>query len=391
MQKARIVGVVFLLICGLVIAAVAQGILGGRAPLALFPTPQPKATNTPNAADAVVVQLVYSSDKKQWLTEALSAWQATNPQVNGRAVRIDLVDAGSQQIINDVIAGKTKPTMVSPASTMQITQLNAATVDGKQNIAADAQSLVLTPLVIVAWKDANPNAPVEQLKTGDPQLWQNIQKAVSSGKRDFLFGQTAPSISNSGLQTFMLMAATFHGKSSVTAADIQDPKFVEWLTTYAKNIEKFGDSTGTFMEDMVRFGPSRYAAVAVYESNALERIQAANNRWGDIRMIYPAVNIWSDHPLAILDASWVNADQRAAAAQFRDFLLAQPQQEAAVRAGFRPANPDAGLDIADSPFTKYKDQYGVQIAPASVINDPDAATIQAILDLWKQLEPQVRR
>jgi Ca-activated chloride channel homolog len=51
----------------------------------------------------------------------------------------------------------------------------------------------------------------------------------------------------------------------------------------------------------------------------------------------------SDHPFVILNAPWVDANLRAAAEAYRDFLLARPQQERALQLGFRPADPQIAL------------------------------------------------
>ncbi len=51
--------------------------------------------------------------------------------------------------------------------------------------------------------------------------------------------------------------------------------------------------------------------------------------------LYPKEGtFWSDHRCAILNAPWVEAEQRAAAEIFRDFLLARPQQELCSSSAF---------------------------------------------------------
>ncbi len=385
MGKSRLIAIGFLVICGLLVAAVSQGWLRSSAPLAIFPTPLPP---TVNPADALTIEVVYSSDKQQWLREAVARWQETSPQVDGRPIQVVLRPEGSQLIVTELQSGALKPTAISPASTLQITQINAATIEGKPNIAQDSQPLVFTPLVIVAFKDS----PADALNS-DVNLWSMVHQQVLVAQRSqkLLFGQTSPTLSNSGLQTLLLIAYAYHNKTSnLTPADINNPEFVAWLTEYAKNVEKFGDSTGTFMTEMIQFGQSRYAAAAVYESTAIENIQPAINRQRELRFIYPPANLWSDHPFAVLDAPWVSAEQRDAARQLRDFLLSTEQQQEAVRFGFRPSDPDVAIDGADSPFVKYA-AAGVQRDIPSLVADPSAETIEALLSLWRTLEPQVRK
>ena len=385
MGKSRLIAIGFLALCGLVIAAVSQGWLRASAPLAIFPTPPPA---TVDPADALMVEVVYSTDKKQWLTEAAARWEATNPQVGGRPIKVVLRSEGSQSIVSGLTGGTLKPTAISPASTLQITQINAATIENRQNIAQDAQPLVFTPLVIVAFE----GSPADALRA-DATLWAMLQQQASIPDRSqkLLFGQTSPVSSNSGLQTLLLMAYAYHNKTSgLTPADINNPEFVAWLTTYARNVEKFGESTGTFMTEMIQFGQSRYAAAAVYESTAIENINTAINRKLSLRIMYPPANLWSDHPFAVLDAPWVSADQRDAARQLRDFLLATEQQQQAVGFGFRPSAPDVAIDGPDSPFVKYAPS-GVQRDIPVLVADPSAETIEALLALWRSLEPGLRR
>lgn len=385
MGKSRTIAIGFLVICGLLIAAVSQGWLRTNAPLAVFPTAQPP---TANPADALTIEVVYSTDKERWLREAVARWEATNPQVGRRPITVVLRSEGSQAIVSKLIGGSLKPTAISPASTLQVSEIDAATIENKQNIAQDAQPLVFTPLVIVAFEDS----PADALQA-DAKLWMMVhqQVLIANRKEKLLFGQTSPVSSNSGLQTLLLMAYAYHEKTSgLTPADINDPGFVAWLTDYTRNVEKFGDSTGSFMTEMIRFGQSRYAAAAVYESTAIESIQGAANRLAELRLIYPPANLWSDHPFAVLDAPWVSAEQRDAARQLRDFLLATEQQQLAVTFGFRPTNPDVAIDGAESPFVKYASS-GVQRDIPNLAADPPAETIDALLALWLSLELGVRR
>ncbi len=395
MRTSRFIGIGFLVLCALIVLAVAQGWLSSSAPLAIFPTAVPAPTNTPNPADVVTVELIYSTEKEQWLKEAVAAWQATGPTVDGRPIQVRLVGAGSQEIVAGLADGSLRPTAISPASSLQIRQINAVTIEGQQNIAADAQPLVYTPLVVVGWKPAAAadQSPMGSLEQGQAALWRTLQQQVvaHAADRTFLFGQTAPDSSNSGLATLVLMAYAYHNKTSgLTVADIQDAGFQRWLTDYVRNVERFGESTGTFMQDMIRFGPSRYTALVSYEATALEYLSSAKNRWGELELIYPPANLWSDHPLAILSAPWVTQQQRDAAQQLRAFLLTTPQQQAAVTFGFRPTDPSVALDGADSPFQQYA-SYGVKPSINQLVEDPSAEVVNALMDLWMQLKPLVRQ
>jgi hypothetical protein len=266
----------------------------------------------------------------------------------------------------------------------------------------------LTPLVIVAWDqrakvlwgdDTSTFWDTLHRALANPKGWVGVaeQRGFAVGSPEYTqaqqwgfvkFGHTSPLTSNSGAQTLMLLAYAYHNKSSgLTSADITDPTFQKWLLEVETAVLEFGDSTGTFMTNMVQFGPSKYDVVAVYENVAIENIQAAQGRWGqDIKIYYPPATMFSDHPYAVLDAPWTTPEQRAAAVQFRSFLLSRPMQELALQSyGFRPADPNVPLitNDANNPFNKYK-SYGVKVDIAQQVQTPTGDVVSTLLDLWRR-------
>ena len=159
------------------------------------------------------------------------------------------------------------------------------------------------------------------LKAGGGTIsWKSIEAAVSSnqgwpaigGKAEWGFvklGHTDPTQSNSGLQALLLMTMEYYGKTTgLTVADVLDPGYQAFIAGPEKGVAKFEASTGTFMTDMVRFGPSKYDIAAVYEGIAISQIENAQGRWGNLRVYYPATTIWSDHPAAVLLAARVRKE-----------------------------------------------------------------------------------
>jgi hypothetical protein len=251
------------------------------------------------------------------------------------------------------------------------------------------QPLVITPLVVVAWQER-----AAALDLDDPaEFWQHMHDVLASpqgwaefGNPDWglaKFGHTNPESSNSGMQTLVLLAYGYHNKTSgLSNADILDADFQSWLDDIERAILEFPSSTGTLMEDVVRFGPSKYDFVVVYENLAVENIETARGRWGEIQVFYPPANILSDHPFAILDAEWVTEDQRAAAAQFRAFLLSNDIQTMAfVDYGFRPANQDVSFTIENNPFSRFE-SYGIQLEIADSVEVPPAAVLNELINWW---------
>jgi len=164
------------------------------------------------------------------------------------------------------------------------------------------------------------------------------------------------------------------------------PDYQAFLSAIERGVTRFEASTGTFMVDMVRFGPSKYDMAVVYESLAIAQIANAQGRWGSLRVYYPELTVWSDHPIAIPQAPWVSDAQRAAARELVAHLRSRPVQATALGFGFRPSDPEVPIKSAqgDNPFVRLA-SYGVRadLPPASA--PPDPAVVRNLLMLWSRL------
>lgn len=406
---ARMIGLGYLALCLLMLAVKAFVPLPGAigyAPLALpiGPTLEP-----------VELVIWYGTEKEAWLQDAARRFEAGGATANGRPIRITLVGMGSREIAERVAAqdwrGDPPPAAISPASSLWVELLRsewAARNSGQVVSAADPGTpLMLTPLVAVAWGE---RAGV--LWPGEVRdFWGNLHDALADergwvgvaerngfaagspehqqaeGWGFVKLGHTSPLTSNSGAQTLMLLAYAYHNKAGdLSLADVAAPGFQAWLREIEGAVDEFGDSTGRFMTNMVQFGPSRYDLVLVYENLAIENIEAAQSRWGQpLRVYYPPATIFSDHPYTILQEPLTDADQRAAAEAFRDFLLSQPIQALALEAGFRPANPAVSIASGGSgnPFVRYAGQ-GVAVDVAQQVETPSGEVVTALLELWRR-------
>jgi ABC-type sulfate transport system substrate-binding protein len=124
--------------------------------------------------------------------------------------------------------------------------------------------------------------------------------------------------------------------------------------------------------------------VAVYESTAIEQIENAAGRYGELHVYYPPATVLSDHPFCILAASWVQPEQAQAARQFVDYLAARPAQELALlKYGFRPADAGVPLDQPGSPFTRYSSN-GFSTALPPQVAVPSGDVLSTLLDFWSR-------
>lgn len=381
-----------LLSIGVLIAALASPVVRGYAyaPLRelILPPPEP-----------VVVTVLYSTEKEAWLQEVIPLFEATQARVNGRPIQLQLQKMGSREIYLAVLDGTAQPDLISPASSLQISILQDLSTSkfGTPVVnLADTQacrSVVQTPLVLVAWRDR------AQVLWGDQpngNLWKRLHDALLNpqgweayGHPEWgyiKFGHTDPLKSNSGFQTILLMTYNYFGKTDgLTAADIlSDAAYQQWLTEFEGTVAKFGESTGTYMQEIIAYGPSMYDIVAVYESTAIEQADNAVGRYGSLQVYYPPATHLSDHPFCVVNAPWVTPEKAEAARLFVDFLLTPAaQQKALLDHGFRPVNPTVSLQQPGSPFERYA-VNGLRPDLPPEITTPPGNVLNILLDFWSR-------
>ena len=359
--------------------------------------------NTPPSRPAAPVEVteitfLYSTEKKEWVEAAAAAFQQENP-----AVKVNLVGRGSLEAAQGILEGRERPTVWSPADSAVLRMLESdwATERTREPLFAkdgeDApQPLVITPLVFVVWEDRA--SVLLKANEGKGVSWRVIHEAVASnrgwpaigGKEEWGFvklGHTDPTRSNSGLQALLLATFEYYRKrTGLTVGDLLDPKYQEWIKELEKGVSKFEASSGTFMTDMVRFGPSRCDIAVVYENLAISQLTNAQERWGKLKVYYPPLTLWSDHPAAVLQAEWVTERQKEAARKWLVFLRSRPMQERALRFGFRPADPSVPIKTADAsnPFTKLAD-HGILVEVPPVAEVPQGPVVRNLLAMWTRV------
>jgi ABC-type molybdate transport system substrate-binding protein len=352
-------------------------------------------TAAPPVAGQVEIQVVYSTEKKDWIEAVTADFATGHPDI-----KVTLVGKGSFEAGQAIVDGNLKPTVWSPADSGA---LNLAIDDWQTKNHSDLfatagddvpQPLLLTPLVFVAWQD---RADVLLKTAGAAISWKAISKAVTSpqgwpaiggpGKWGFVkLGHTDPTKSNSGLEALYLMSLEFTGKAKLEVEDLLKPDYQDFIKGIEKGVTKFETSTGTFMTDMVRFGPSKYDIAVVYESLAISQLANAEGRWGKLRVYYPATTIWSDHPIGVLQGDWVTPAQAAAAKTYVAFLRARDQQKKALTYGFRPADTSVPIKSAEgqNPFTALAAQ-GITVDVPPAAESPTAPVVRNLMMMWQRV------
>jgi ABC-type Fe3+ transport system substrate-binding protein/predicted Ser/Thr protein kinase len=356
---------------------------------------------TPSPAGGLSFSFVYSTEKEAWMSAAIRAFNEAKITLNGRLLTMENAeDRGSGDARIRILSGQLRPVAWSPASTLELNQLIddwKQAHNGAEIVASsgdlEPRSLVFSPLVFAVWEE---RAQLLLRRYGSID-WPAIHSAVTlkNGWQDLggpsawgqvKLAQTRPDQSNSGLLTIALMAYNyFKLQRGLTVANVQDQGFLSYLGDFEKAIYQFGRSSGTYLQyEVIPKGPAAYDLVFTYENLVLTLQQEAQQRQGMALVpFYPGLNLISDHPFVIFNASWVSPEQQQAARIFRDFLLAEEQQRAALKSGFRPVgavkinDPVAGNPfLHQPPAIKISPQIGPEAQP------PAGTVVDALLQEW---------
>jgi Ca-activated chloride channel family protein len=350
-------------------------------------------------AEPLKLVFVFGSEKKDWLKDVTQDFQNTNPVVNGRPVQVELVPLGSGETVEEVVQGRLKAHLISPASGAYLVLGNAKAKElGQPPLVREGEtkSLVTSPVVVAMWKPMAealgwPDQPVGWADLRDLAASKDGWKSRGLPFGAFKFGQTHPEQSNSGLIALLSQAYAASGKKTgLTVRDIEAPETAAFLTDLQRSVIHYGKSTGFFGDAMFSNGVDYLNAAVVYESVVVDSYR--DPKWKG-KLPFPVVAVYpkegtflSDHPVGVVQRPWVTDDHKAAAKQYIDFLLQKDQQAKALKYGFRPAS-DA-VPVAD-PIDA---AHGADPAKpgAALLRPPDVEVMEACLKAWKDHKKHAR-
>lgn len=353
---------------------------------------------TSHSSTPVVLTFSYTTEKQAWIEGEVASFNQQQIAACDGPITVKTVPTeGSGDSMQAILNGTIKPDIWSPAGNVWLTLLNQrwqqkynTTIIGSS--ANENPSLVKSPIVIAMWK------PMAEALGWPTKLigWSDIAQLSTSASGwaayghpewgDFKFGHTNPDDSNSGLNAIIAENyAAVNKQRALTSDDVNSATTREFVANVESSIIHYGESTGTFATEMFTKGPGYLSAAVMYENLVVE----ANEGQFSKNLPYPVVAIYpkegtfySDHPFAILHASWVTPAKQAAAQAFRDYLLSAAQQQKALQYGFRPAS-----GLKSSPIDQ---AHGVDPAqPSTLLQVPDASVINAIETSWNEQRRKV--
>lgn len=379
-MERNVYRVIFL---GLVLAL---GALGCR--------PRPEAPGSTESAtpasnpDALHLLFTYGSEKEEWIKEMTARFNSEGHRAaSGKVIEVEAVPQGSGELIDDLLAGARQAHLTSPASAAFIKLGNAQSrARTGKDLIGETKNLVLSPVVIAMWRPMAEAMGWGKRPVGwgdvlalarDPKGW------ASHGHPEwgaFKLGHTHPEYSNSGLISLLAEAYAGAGKvAGLSLADLQRPETASYVAGIESAVVHYGSSTGFFGKRMFEGGPGYLSAAVLYENMVIESYGPQYQKPFPVVALYPKEGtFWSDHPVGLVKREWVTPEHEAAAQVYVEYLLARPQQEAALRFGFRPSAVEIPLG---PPFDA---AHGVDPKePQTTLEVPPVEVIDGALKLWR--------
>ncbi|MFM9047767.1 MAG: extracellular solute-binding protein, partial [Cyanobium sp.] len=241
----------------------------------------------------------------------------------------------------------------------------------------DTPALASSPMVLMTTP-----ALAKGLQRPDP--YQTLARSSDHRQLDpaapsqpIRFVHTAPTRSNSGLQTVVAMVSEIARKppEQLQLDDVRAtaPAFA----ALERHITRYGSSTGELAEAMRRNGPFWASVASVYESSVV----SANGRRQDgqepLVAVYPPSTYTSTMRAILPNAPWVSPRERQAARLLIDRLQQPDIQQLVAQQGLRPANPAVPASLLSA-------ANGVD--PKATYNSlraPRPEVVEAIIRTWR--------
>lgn len=320
----------------------------------VFNVPLPGVDTSP-----LDVQLFVAPQAFDWVSEAAERFNAEGRRLNHRPIVIYVVERDGLSLHAQVSSASLNPAptawIAEGAFTLDLVNL-AARQSGISNAFTAERSVAQSVMMWGGFADR-----IAALDSNFGGLtWKAIHEAAIArsgwsslgGQPEWGFFKLVladPSKSSEALAALLAAAAEYHGKTSLTAADVNDARFQQWaqdLVDAVPNFANLGSEPGRALA--VR-GASAGDAGQLLEAEWLSAAEGMGNwqtpafRYAPTAVIFDfPFGVWSGpggDPSASLRAGAAeDSSRRDAARLFRDVLLQDAQQRRAEAFGLRPAS-----------------------------------------------------
>ena len=370
------------------------------------------------AADCIRVDMEVSPEKIDLLTDLAERFNDSDrASVDDECIAVRVAKKSSGEGASllaedwpDPKANGPRPVVWSPAASAWGEVVNQRRADqGKKAIAPTGKPFMLTPLVIampqpMAEALGYPNTPIGYADilrlANDPAGWGAFGHPEWG---PFRLGKTNPNFSTSALNATIAQYYAASGKTSgLTLEDLNLPDVDAFARTIESSVVHYGDTTLTFLNNLYRAdrrgtGLTYVSAVAVEEKSVvdfnkgnpdgiLDPGEKAKPPRVPLVAIYPKEGtLFSDNPFFTVDAPWVSAKEKKAAAKFEQYVQQPANQKRVLRFGFRPGNPQVAIG---APIDA---KYGVDPnQPQTRLELPAPPVLVGLIDRWGQSRKSAR-
>jgi Ca-activated chloride channel family protein len=379
--------------------------------------PTPGAGGISRPDNAVDISIIYAPESEQYLPQVIADFnrayaEGRNPITGERLASgerpIYIVgEPGSsgtvmQGIVNAFIAPNNqnveRPVIFQPSVSHWLALANYQIGRPVFDL-AQSRATALAPVVMAIWESrleairrtvGYDDIGWEELLAvlNSPNGWQDY--GIPDGRRTVFYGHTDPLVSSTGLSTLI---AEFYASARVdgftgrrlTLEQVNDPEVQDGVRAIENLIRHYSRRTTEFKEYIAQ-GPNYLDFVALEENDLIYINRGLTEYQPPERLValYPKEGtFWHEHPMGILNASWVTSEQQDAARVFVDYVLTPDVQRLIMSQGFRPANADVPLEF---PFVT---ENGVDPSqPTTVLDVPDPEVIAAIQQSWALVKKQ---
>ena len=302
----------------------------------------------------------------------------------GRPLWVNALALESNECIEETLAGRHQPDIISLTCTSLVDRVNAqARARNEQPLLGDTFSLARSPLVIAMWKPL-----AEAMGYGKRPLgWTDLRELATDprgwgkygqpGYGSFKLGHNCPYTSPEGLLAVLGETAVGAGAvKTLTTSAIQAPATAAFVGDIEKAIATYGDNPTLLGSTLAAGGQKAMSAALLYEN----QVYTINKHFGkpELLAIYPSEGtFYCDHPAGVVNRAWVTPERRAAAGQFLQFLRSPDEQAHTSDAGLRPANSGTNQG---APFDA---DHGLDPAPSlHAFEPPGPVEAAAAISLW---------
>jgi len=363
-------------------------------------------------SDCVVVDMEVSPEKVDLLTTLAKRFNGSDSaNVDDECITVKVAKKASGEGASlltddwpDPKANGPRPVVWSPAASAWGEVVNQRRADaGKKLITPAGKPFMLTPLVIAMPKPmaealGYPNTPI-----GYGDILRLANDAAGWGALGhpewgpFRLGKTNPNFSTSALNATIAQYYAASGKTSgLTLEDLNQPTVDQFARSIESSVVHYGDTTLTFLNSLYRAdqrgtGLTYVSAVAVEEKSVIDFNRGNPDGILDpgekpkpprdpLVAIYPKEGtLFSDNPFITVDAPWVSAKEKRAAAKFEQFVQQPANQKRVLRFGFRPGNPQVAIGAP------IEAKFGVDPnQPQARLELPSPPVLVGLIDRWGQ-------